>query len=891
MNPGNADPAKPLQIIDLRSVSVLKVTWWQSGADTLVDLDSRFGKVLRLVGVTASQITLSNFLTVGQDKQAVIKSYLADWTDQTQVEASVVPPSDRMTHEGNSVIYLSSPIVTNLRNKAIRAASSEVLLVRLDTAGPQIQLVNGFNPSNPMHKIDVTGFEVRQLSDVGFEQLGIDTKVNFPNGQSLILRDVLAQDLSDASFSGWAAPDAFQVVIPNSRLSNPVVRGFDPSDRTFRLDLSGFMKLADFSELTLTAVGNDTQIAFRNTSKLVTLSGVSPSQITPASIIGPDSTTSTTTGGAGVVSGTSSYSTLFGGAGSDQLIAMPVADSLGSGNKDASNYLVTHTTTASGSPNHATQDSNAVAGVLSGIGDRAAVTMKGIAELGKTHDSARTFTDVIVNGAEEMLRTHIDLLNIPDKYAAQVRLAKNILKGSSVALKYFGMATDIVERYESMKAELVRLGRSEQTADEVAALDALGRLTVKGYVTGDFVALGAESGGELGLSIGAWFSEIPLVPVVTTAGGTILGAAVGAMAVDATMQVIDHSQISEWYHQQMLQLAERRDGITSGGQGVTAFAEYESRDQLSDTEQSVFDKIPVGGSGRAGNSIIAKTRFGGETYAERWDPGALPPTFGEGADPATLPPPSTSDLDTENGANFTYANGQFYKWDGAQFTRVVGGVLNDPDFTQDNVRYVEDAGEVVTSAAIQGVFAIGDVIESSVKQWTASLTSTSEHNGVANAASSAAGTFIAQFALTGDFDAAIKQASSSAIRSAGNELMGIVKENIRTTILGLPATQAVPRDVAAGLSDRLFSAFEGQFVTTLGFSIGQQLLTHGFDDSFASQIAVNTAIGLAVDTTITYVAESISFPVASNLAGFTVVNPVLAAVTIIVTELLQRAFP
>ena len=102
-NPGNLLPYKPFQLIDLRSVSVSQVTWRQDGNDTLVDLDSRFGKVLRLIGVTASQITLRNFLTMNQDEQVAIRSYLADWTDQTQVERYVVPPADQFLTEGNRV--------------------------------------------------------------------------------------------------------------------------------------------------------------------------------------------------------------------------------------------------------------------------------------------------------------------------------------------------------------------------------------------------------------------------------------------------------------------------------------------------------------------------------------------------------------------------------------------------------------------------------------------------------------------------------------------------------------------------------------------------------------------------------------------------------------------
>ena len=884
-NPGNLMPHKPFQLIDLRSVSVNQVAWRQEGNDTLVDLDTRFGKVLRLVGVNASQVTRANFLTVGQDEQATVNAYLSDWIDQTQVERTAVPPADRFYHEGNQIIYETTPTVISMSNRKIPQASASALIVRLNPESQKIQLVNDFNPANPLHKLDLTNTGVRSITDLGFEQLGSDTKVNFPNGKALVLRNVLKSEISADSFFGWSEPSAYQVFLPAHGISRIEIDDFDASSRNTLLDLSQFMNGRDFSQIRISADGQDTVLGFANSASTIVLKGVAPSLVTPDKIIGGGDLN-----GEDVVSGANGYDSLFGGAGTDNLISTKLSDS-------------SSHTKALVSPVAATKNQSTISNDPEVIfGPQVHTFLSGARGALQNIDFSSPDKVIAVGGAllgttEEFIK--VSLETNPNAYSAKALRAVGVA-GKALTVASFSKTF----RQESDAA--YALMRSRGIPDDIA--------TKYANRHGLTIALGKELTGSvswrLGVVVGLNAGFIN--PLFAIPGG-LIGAAVGALSSDTIFQsaFVDAGMVARSLNGNLDHALNEYDEQLIGGSTETEIlGDTILFDDLGANDAELVKAIPNGGTVLSSNGELLEKAVdpSGVIYVKKFTVTPQKPKYGNGIDPTKLAPPEGTDLDSENAGNFTYAEGKFYKWTGLQWELIPREVdlLTLPDFISDLLVYADEAGTAVTTFATESVLDISAIVSDSVGDWYDALINPQPGqngpvpSGISRTASQAAGTFLADIVLNGDVDAALKRAKDSAVRSSIGTITDEIEKKV-TAAVGIGNSQtasAFVNDLFG--SQQWVGVYSVNFAVDLAKTIGEQLLRGEFDDSFASNVVTQSAIQFGVGQGVQIVGAEIASSMATILPqglqltapsfvpfGF---DPITVAASIIITTLLNEYF-
>lgn len=882
-NLGNIAPHKPFQLIDLRSVSVSSVTWRQDGNDTVVDLDPRFGKVLRLVGVNASQVTRANFLTVGQDEKATIDAYLADWTDRSQIQSSVVPPSDRFFIDQNRVIYESSPTMTNLVNLVMPQASTTARIVRLDPNGPQLQFVDDFNPANPLHKIDLTGLGISQLSELGFEQVANETKINFPNGKSLVLTYAERSDVRDSTFIGWSEPEAYRVFAVQPSSSEVTISGFDPSNRADLLDFSAFMRGNDFSQLTVTAQGADSFVKFNGSDVSVKIENVSPTQITADRVLsGFDSSSSDD------ISNTIGYDTLFGGAGTDSLfITIPNPNNRGPVNQ----------VFVSKRPD-GTADTN---GVGRAFADLQEVKLR---EFGNdrevTIDRIKSGTQAVIEATNEFIETMLEL-SIPKEGTAtqaEIDATKRVVSRVNTFRKatFFSALTlidapeDLQIAYDRVYSRMIDRNVHPDVARDFARYWSVAEVS-------SYLGIGKAT-QVAGTAAGGFLGNVP---------GAVIGAGVGSAIGDEIKRGIQYSdrinELADYYATQ----------VQTHQGSYDDFDTYYTLPELGEEDQRLLDTLPVGATIASGQQFLTKERDSTLGVVVRSAPlsrGSA--THGEGVDPSHLaPPPAGTDLDSENGAYFTYAEGVHYKWDGSRWNPLPRGtdITKDPEFDSNRVRYANKDGNNAEVKAPEATFDVSAVVSNAVSSFYNRLTKPSVGQGgtvvpslIVGSASDAAGTFLASMALNGDFDAAIKQAKDQSLRT----LINGVRDHVLDNLQPIAVASGFARESLNGLFQT--DAFAGNIGISIAKTIGEQLIRGEFDDSFASNVVTQSLIGAGIQGGVSWAADQLfvsaalegnmTAAIAQGLGSSTVSNafvaigfdPVTFAATLVISTLLNEFF-
>jgi Ca2+-binding RTX toxin-like protein len=902
-NPGNLLPYKPFQLIDLRSVSVSQVTWRQDGNDTLVDLDSRFGKVLRLIGVTASQITLRNFLTMNQDEQVAIRSYLADWTDQTQVERYVVPPADQFLTEGNRVIYESTPAITYLANKSIPQVSSTTKIVTVDPSGSQLQFVSDFAPANPLHKIDLTDMGVPDKSFIGFEQVGPDAKLNFPDGKSLVLKNALIEDIARSTFVGWATPSRYEVFLPDATLPMTRITGFTPDEGNQLLDLRAYLRTNDFSEITVEAASsNSTKLTFQNTPAVILLVDVAPSQVNAETVIGPESPPGPSHSAANLQTAEQLRMVTFSSLGADVVLANGEAAIMTYGGHTAgqSGGGTTYSLTTGQTPL-----SYDPAGIMSSFSNKITQAssnyLNSLKNDASNADAIRfiaTTYEIAFEFDESLGPTLARSMSLYSRFATDVgtKLAKN---GMGIIATFAGFQED----RERLLNALTSVGLPNEYAESQAFIGAAIHTGLSSVAEGLGGGIGAFLGG-----VGAFGSA-----GTSIFWGALAGKEIGTQGYTHYLKSDVDSAIVGFAVQQYFS-----DVASYSNHESYSIPPVFSLEEATETETQLLSILPAGGATYVDGFVIEKSVIDGEVLftRRRTDNPGLGQTYGIGVSPNELDEFQSNERAILNGGNgdsiidggsdqdtmiggVLYSNGKFYKLLESGFEAVVDAADDLRAIAEGRFFYRDGSGAATVMEALVTSIDLSSVISESVTDWYNSLTQERVidgqpiPSGIMLRASQTAGTFLAEFALNGDFDAAVNRAKNGAIRS---EI-----DNVRDAVLARLESVTVGEGAARSVLNSVFSttALAGDLGISLAKTIGEQLVRGNFNDSFASEIVTQSAIGYGLSGGVAIVtrelggsmtaalAEGLGFGAAVVPVGF---DPISIAASIIIQTLLNQAF-
>ncbi|MCA9030410.1 MAG: hypothetical protein KDA66_06345, partial [Planctomycetaceae bacterium] len=885
VNPGNLTPHRPFQLIDLRSISITNVTWRQSGEDTIIDLP--LGKILRLVGVSASQLTQEHFLTTGEDEQAVIDAYLSDWEDQSQIDARVVPPADRFTHEGSRVIYESTPMITALVNGLIGEPQTVVKLIQFDSAGPELQVFDDFNPASPFHKIDVTGLGVTQLGDLGLEQLGPHARVALPGGKTIILLNVSVAEISEANLVGMAPPIQRLIFSPKWDGIFGIVEGFDPSDRSHILDLTDLLTSNDFNELTLEQVGDDVRISTSSTAATVTVIGISSSSIAPQFVLGNEPV-------ALVVTPQLNASQ----AQDDEQLTLTAMD------------LVSNDSTLVLSP-HPAPSSFPRAEVTVGVAIRVPLNSggqvtftDGASSLSRIQEKVFTrfrdlaIDEIIDSVSSNSVNTLLDYMEAdleaiiasdPDFKRSVTFLKKQDLdqvRRAQFFAKLGDAGADAHEYFTRIKQNELAKGRTEDEATTLALAGAIVEVGVNQSFTLLATKLATKGTGRFADAV-IRFAPGPFklaglvlkIPVVKSFVGGILGGATGDLITEFAS-----GPIEKFFG----------DRLDNGRISVPADNGVLPDPPLSyvDSPPEVQQRLPNVADNELfatpdGQVWIKRNTPDGPT-AQRIEQAVDMPVYGEGIDPGKLARPQLSDNDTENGQPVQWVNGRWYQWTGESWIQLPEFLVSSQNVNQDEIYFADSEGATATETETPAELNVSDVLSSAVASWYQELTTpdqTGLPQGVVQTASQAAGVFLAEFALNGNFSDAIERAGEASVRVQVNKVLSKVKQQIQNSF-GTQTTESLFQSYFS------FSGLSFDIATT----IGEQLIRGEFDDSFASQIVtqsvVGAGVGFAFESVIAKGAIESSIAGALGFDKFFVAgfDPLTVAASIVFSTVLNRAF-
>ncbi|MCD6034639.1 MAG: hypothetical protein K0R63_380 [Rickettsiales bacterium] len=95
--------------------------------------------------------------------------------------------------------------MVNLTNKY---GHLEAKIFHVDGTLPagSVQMIDGFNPNNPLHIIDFSGIAGISFANIGVSQLGNDTQISFGEGKSVVIGGASADEIRLDQLQGIRAP-------------------------------------------------------------------------------------------------------------------------------------------------------------------------------------------------------------------------------------------------------------------------------------------------------------------------------------------------------------------------------------------------------------------------------------------------------------------------------------------------------------------------------------------------------------------------------------------------------------------------------------------------------------------------------------------------------------